>query len=121
MPLAKKMMGGGLSSGGAKAINGDIATALTAAGTTQATAKAINSGVAVFGTVAASSGAILPACEISDDVWVYNGGANALTLYPDSGANINEQAANAGIQLATATGIKLKRITSTKWIGILSA
>lgn len=121
MPLAKKMMGGGLSAGEAKAINGDIATGLTATGTTQATALALNAGINLFGTVGAGAGGILPAVEICDDMEIYNGGANALTLYPDVGAKINEQATNAGIQLATATAIRVRRVTSTKWIGFLSA
>jgi len=121
MPLAKKIMGGGLSAGNAKAINGDVASGLTATGTNQATALAINAGVVVFGTVAGSTGAILPSGEISDDVWLYNGGANALTIYPDSGSKINEQATNGGVSLATATSMLLKKVTTTKWIGILSA
>lgn len=121
MALARQMMGGGLSSGQARAINGSVATALTAAGTTQGTALAINAGTAVFGTVAASSGAILPSCEISDEVFVYNGGANALTVYPDSGAQINQVAANGGVSVGTSTAILFKRITSTRWIAVLSA
>lgn len=121
MALAKNMMGGGLSSGQAKAINGSIASALTAAGTTQGTAYAINAGCAVFSTVAASSGAILPSCEISDEVYVYNGGANALTVYPDSGSSINQLSANSGFSLATNTAVFLKRITTTRWIAIMSA
>lgn len=121
MALAKNMMGGGLSAGQAKAINGSIASALTAAGTTQGTAYAINAGTAVFSTVAASSGAILPSCEISDEVYVYNGGANNLTVYPDSGSQINGVSANGGVTCPTNTAMFFKRITSTRWIAMLSA
>lgn len=121
MALAKKMMQGGVSAGAAKAINGDIASALTATGTTQGTALALNAALNVMGTVSSGTGVILPACELSDDLMVYNGGANALLIYPDSGAKINGQSTNAAISLATATAIKLKRVSATQWVGILSA
>ena len=121
MALAKKMMGGGISAGQAKAINGDTASALTAAGTTQGTGYAINAGCVVFSTVAASSGATLPACEIADEVYVYNGGANGLTVYPDLGAQINGVAVNGGVTCPTATAMLFKRITTTRWIAMMSA
>lgn len=119
--LAKKMMGGGTSYGQAKAFNGDVATGLTATGTTQGTGLALNAAVNVFGTVAASTGAVLASCEISDQQYVYNGGANTLTVYPDSGSTINQLSANTGVSLATNTAILFKRITSTRWIAMLSA
>ena len=121
MPLAKQMMGGGVSAGMAKAINGSVATGLTAAGTTQATGLAINAGFALLATVAANSGATLPSCEVGDTVEVYNAGANAATLYPDVGSNINSLSVNTGISLATNTAIKFRRVTATRWIGYLSA
>lgn len=121
MALAKQMMGGGLSAGMARAINGSVATGLTAAGTTQSDALALNAGFNLLETVAASSGAVLPSCEVGDSVEVYNAGANTATLYPDSGSNINSLSANSGISLATSTAIKFRRVTSTRWIGYLSA
>lgn len=119
--LASKIMGGGISFGAAKAINGDVATGLTGAGTNQATGLALKAAVNVFGTVAASTGAVLASCEISDQQYVYNGGANALTVYPDSGSSINQLSANAGVSLAPNTAILFKRITTTRWIALMSA
>lgn len=121
MALAKQMMGGGISAGTAKAINGTVATSLTAAGTTQGTALVLNAAFNLLATVAASSGAILPSCEISDSVEIYNAGANTATIYPDSGSNINSLSANTGISLPVNTAIKFRRVTSTRWIGYLSA
>lgn len=121
MPLAKQMMGGGLSAGTAKAINGSVAPALTATGTNQATALELNAAFNLLTTVAASTGVKLPSCEVGDTVEVYNAGANTLTIYPDSSSNINSLSANTGISLATATAIKFRRVTSTRWIGYLSA
>lgn len=122
MPLARKMMGGGVSAGMAKALNGDFNTSVSAAGTTQGTATELKSSVNSVTTVAASSGVILSACDIGDDQWVYNGqSVNALTVYPDYGASINQLSANIGIQLAPYTGALFKRVTSTAWLAILSA
>jgi hypothetical protein len=70
-------------------------TALTATGSTQATALSLISNFSIFGTVAASTGALLAAREGI----VVNGGANALTLYPPVGGNINGGATNAGVSV----------------------
>ena len=119
--LAKQIMGGGISFGAAKAINGSVATGLTATGTTQGTGLALNAAVNVFSTVAASTGAVLCSCEVSDQQMVYNGGASTLTIYPDSGSTINQLSANSGVSLAANTAMLCKRITSTRWIAMLSA
>ena len=119
--LAKQIMGGGISFGAAKAINGSVATGISAAGTTQGTATSLNAAINVIGTAAASTGVILPSCEIADEVWVYNGGANTLTVYPDSSSQINAVSVNSGVSLGTNTAMMFKRITSTRWIAVLSA
>ncbi len=122
MALAKEMMGGGFSALAARAINGQINATVSAAGTTQATGTALNAGHNIVTTVAASSGVRLPACEIGDEVFVYNGQVtNALTVYPDTGATINQLAANIGMLLSPYTGVMFKRATSTVWTAFLSA
>ena len=121
--LAKQMMGGGTSFGQAKAMNGSVATGITTAGTTQGTATVLNAAVNVLATVAGgATGAILPSCEVADEVMVFNGdGADTAVIYPDSGSSINNLSANAGVNLAPATAIIFKRVTSTRWIAMLSA
>jgi len=122
MALAKQMMGGGISAGMAKAMNGTVATALSGAGTTQATGTAINAAFNVFTTVAASSGATLPSCEIGDSVLVFNNtGTNALTVYPDTSSTINQLSANTGVLLAPYNGAIFYRVSATGWFAILSA
>lgn len=121
MATARDIMKGGLSAGTSKAINGQILPALTGAGTTQATATAASASINVFTTVASGTGGILPACEIGDAVEVCNLGANALTVYPDVGARINALTTNTGVSLATNTSLWLRRFTSTRWMGYLSA
>lgn len=121
MALANKVMGGGFSAGQAKALCGGVAGSVSAAGTTQGTATALTASVNYITTAAASSGVILPNCEIGDSVKVYNGGANTLTIYPPTSGKINSASTNAGISLATNTMIELTKLTATQWGGILSA
>lgn len=121
MPLARRMMGGGISAGMAKAINGDFNTAVSAAGTTQATATELKSSTNSVTTVAASSGVILSACDIGDDQTVYNATTTALNVYPDTGSTINQLSANTQIVLAPYTGAFFKRVTTTAWLAFLSA
>jgi hypothetical protein len=121
MALAKNMMGGGLPGGTADAINGSVATGLTATGTTQGTALALGADINFLGTVASSTGAILYAGQSGDSQIVYNGGANALTVYPPSGAKINNASTNAGVSLATNTFCQYHCVSSTQWIANLSA
>lgn len=122
MAMAKEMMGGGCSPGMARAINGGVNAAVAAAGSTQGTATAINAGHNVVTTVAASSGVILPACETGDEIFLWNGtSTNALTVYPDTGATINQLPANIGVLLSPYTGAIFKRASSTAWWSNLSA
>ena len=122
MALAKNIMRGGWSAGNAKAVNGAIATGLTAAGTTLGTALALSADTNVIGTCASGAGVSLPACEIGDSVEVYNGGANACTVYPDTASvQINGLVAGNGFLLATNTMCYARRVSATRWIVNLSA
>lgn len=122
MALALNIMRGGYSAGSAKAINGSVATGLTAAGTTLATALDLTADTNVIGTCASGAGVSLPSCEIGDSVEVYNGGANSCTVYPDvSGTQINSLTAGSGFLLATNTMCYARKVTSSRWIVNLSA
>lgn len=122
MALAKDIMGGGTSAGQAKAINGNVKTSISAAGTTLGTATQLNQTVAVLGTVAAGAGVKLFNGEISDDCVVYNGGANAVVIYPHSSSGIiNQLSAGTGVTLAQYGTMWFKRVTTTRWIAMLSA
>ena len=98
----------------------DVATGLTATGTNQATAYAMTAADNEFTTVSAGTGAILYAGTPGDEQWVYNAGANQLTVYPDSGSKINSLPTNGGVQIPTNTACTFKRMTSTRIVGILS-
>ena len=121
MALANRMMGGGISAGMAMAINGDVSSAISAAGTTQGTATALTAGINVVTTAAASSGVILSDSEIGDEYEILNLGANAVTVYPPSGGRVNAIATNGGFTLATNTAVKVRKFTATRWAAFLSA
>ena len=122
MALARNIMKGGWSAGNARAVNGSIATGLTAAGTTISDALDLNADTNVIGTAASGSGVQLPACESGDSVEIYNGGANACTVYPDGATSqINGLSAGSGFLLATNTSCYCRKITATRWIAFLSA
>lgn len=93
----------GISAVAADAIQGTVANNLTATGSTQATALALPADINRVTTVAASTGVIIPPANSGDGGTVYNGGANALLLYPPVGGTINGLSANAGYSIATAT------------------
>ena len=119
---AAQVMGGGFSAGQVVALNGtQSATTLAAAGTTQGTATSITAASNYVGTVAASSGVILPTSQPGDEFLIYNGGANALTVYPHSGGKVNGLSTNSGFTLATSTAVRCYAHTTTQWIAMLSA
>ena len=118
--LAYKLFGSGLNTLSVAAMT-DVATGLTATGTNQATAYEVTTAKAAFSTVSASTGAVLDNQAVGgDEQMIYNGGANALTVYPPSGAKINGLATNAGMLLATNTACEFFCLSSTQWTGILS-
>lgn len=85
--------------------NDTSAVAVTAAGSTLATATLLNAKFNNVSTVAASTGVALPAGAAPGDVvFVANGGANALSVYPATAAGtINGGSAGAAVSLATTT------------------
>lgn len=94
------------------------ATALTAAGTVITDALDLTSVFNHLTTVAASTGVQLWDAPIGAQITVINGGANALLVYPHSGAGtINGGVAGASVSVATATYNIFVRVSSTNWIG----
>lgn len=122
MALAFDIMKGGFSSGAAKAINGQVQSAVSAAGTSISDATDLTASINVVTTAAASSGVQLPRCEIGDGIEILNLGANAVMVYPDHTANqINNLTAGVGFPLGTNTSVWLRKFTSSRWMAYLSA
>lgn len=121
MARAFQVMGAGFSPGQAVALGGTINNAVSAAGTTQGTATTLTSAINNVTTVAANAGVILPQGQPGDRFFVFNGGANALTIYPPTSAKINGLATNGGVAIGLNTGIELVQISTTLFFANLSA
>ena len=119
--LGYKLFASGLNGLSVSAIVQDVGTAISAAGTTQGTATALTNTLNWLGTVAAGAGVVLYAGSAGDCQIVYNGGTNAVNVYPPSGANINQLAANIPHVLATHTACEYWFLSSTQIVGVLSA
>lgn len=90
------------------------AAAVSAAGTTQGTATAITATINVVTTVAANSGVILPS-GATQPIRILNRGANALKVYPQTGAQIEAAGANAAVTVAVGAGVTFLPVSSTQW------
>jgi len=122
MPLAKNVMRGGVSAGAAQAINGNSSVVnYSTAGTTQGTATAIVADTNIVTTSTADQGVILYAGMPGDSQLVFNNTNANIKVYPPSGAKVNQLSANAAFTLAPQTGVICKCISSTQWLGFLSA
>ncbi len=95
---------------------------ITAAGTTQATATLLINGLNGIRTAVAGSGVILTPNNLTSDCQVvFNGGANAVNVYPPVGSQINSLSANTPMVLAPNTACEFMWLTNTQIIGLLSA
>lgn len=104
MALQQRLVVAGISATQAAATQGTVAMGLTSTGTSsQATALPVPADLCFFSTVALNSGAILPAANPGDSGTLFNGGANALLLYPPVGGKINSLGTNAAYSVAAAT------------------
>lgn len=119
--LGYKLFGSGLSDLAVSAICNDVGTSISAAGSTQSGATALVNTVNGISTVAAGAGVILYAGSAGDWQVVYNGGANAVKVYPPSGARINAMVTNTAHVLATQTVCQYWFMSSTQVVGVLSA
>ena len=119
--LGYKLFASGLNSTQVAAILLDVGTSISAAGTTQATATALTNTLNGVTTAAAGSGVVLYGGSAGDSQTVYNGGANAVNVYPPSGAKINGLATNSPHLLATNTACEFWFLSATPVIGVLSA
>ena len=126
MALVYEMMGGGLSSGQARAINGGQNLTVSAAGSSLSDATALTAGHNVVTTITAGQGVKCPNSEIGDEIYIYNATSGTsgvvLTVYPPtSSGTINQLAAGTGMLLAPSTAVWLKKASATAWTGNLSA
>lgn len=89
-------------------------TSITASGSSQSDAAALTSQVNVVTTVAAGSGVILQT-SVKSPVRVLNRGANALLVYPNSGAQIEGAGTNAAVTVAIGGSADFLMASATQW------
>lgn len=122
MPLTSDLMGLGLPAPLA-ALDGFTVPAVAAGATTaQATATLLTGGINQITTTAGQTAVRLPAdAPLATPIIVYNASSTAALVFPPTGGNINEAAANASFSVAQAKTTTFYRLTSTKWVAVLSA
>lgn len=120
--LGHKVFGAGVHGLAVQAICQDAATSISAAGTNQATATELTSAVNEITSVASGAGVVLSSqATAGDEQTAFNAGANPLRIYPPSGQQINSLTANLHITLPVNTGVLFKKVSSSRWFGVLSA
>lgn len=120
--LAVDITRGGTSAGSAQAINGRVASAVTAAGSAITDATDLAATVNVVTTVSSGQGVQLPSMMIGDQVEVYNGTTTSLKVYPDlTSVGINQVTAGASISLGQYQGAMFRKVSATQIWAILSA
>lgn len=119
--LAKDISRGGVSAGTSQAINGAIATGLTAAGTSISDALDLTATVNLISTCASGAGVQLPSMLNGDECEVYNGGANQCLVYPDqTTVAINQLSVGTAMVLPQYTTCKYRKCSSTQIIALMS-
>ena len=98
-----------------------VGAALTAAGSAQGDALQLTAAINQVTTAAAGTGVKLYASPAAGS-WqlVYNGGANQITVYPQTSGTINGLSANTGMVLSTKTSCMFFAASTTAWVGVLS-
>lgn len=120
MSTARELMASGLAAAVARQLGQTRETGISAAGSTQGTATQLKAGANYISTAAASSGVILPAASDAPISAVYNGGANAVTVYPATGETINGLSANSGFSVTNGKSATFIPSVNS-WIATLSA
>ena len=93
-----------------------VTTAITAAGSTQGTATALTRPINVISTVASgANGIILPTVPAGARIVIVNTSANALNVYPPSGAVVNSAATNAAYSQPAGARLEYISTSTTQW------
>jgi hypothetical protein len=89
-------------------------TGIAANGTNQSTATLITSAIGVIGTANAGQGIILPAVS-GATITLVNSTANAVLVYPNSGAAINSNYSNIPLTLSPSVILQFISSSATQW------
>ena len=120
MATRTELMHASMPWGAATQIGQEPSTGLVAAGTTKATALVLVGSLCVFTTVSSTKGALLPPASGSPMVVIYNGGANALSVYANGTDVINSNSAGAAFSVTNGKSAMFTP-AGVNWIANLSA
>jgi len=98
-----------------KTIQFPTSASVSAAGTTQGTGTALTLDHNVISTAASGTGVVLPTATAGRRIVVENKGANAVKIYPASGATVDALAANASITLPVDGVMFFNASSTTQW------
>lgn len=111
------LLGTGHPAAQANALCGAGSTGLTATGTSNADALVVSSHLNAFSTVASSTGAILSTVFTpGDEIYIYNGGANTLTIYPPVTSPLSTIDNGSSATIVTLKGIRLVLGATGAWL-----
>lgn len=121
LALTSDLMGLGMAPALAQ-LAGDSVAAVTAVGTAQAGAAALTGTINNVTTSAGQTAVVLPSnWPLASSILVYTNSATTALVFPPSGGNINEGAANASVNVAQGKATCFVRISATKWIALAGA
>jgi hypothetical protein len=92
-----------------------VNTGISAAGSTQGTATALTKEINVVSTVASGAGVVFPTAVAGMVISITNTSANALLVYPATGAAINSAAVNAAYSQPAGSTLQFIAPTTTQW------
>lgn len=124
MPIKKHALAFGTPAKQAEALIGGCASNIAALGTTQGTAYQIANYANEFTTATSGSaaGAILPACDPGDSIFVYNSNTGAgVQIYGQTGEALNQIAANSPFTVANNKSALFVKVDNTQWAVNLTA
>ena len=115
MPIKQHAIGVGTPVAAAGALIGGCTSGATATGSGQSDAYKISTSCTEFTTVGANTGAQLPPADPGDWVVIMADGSNDLTVYGQTGEQINAVAANSGYTHTSKYCVFYVKMSSTKW------
>ena len=122
MSILSNLTGSGIAPTAASNIAGPVNTATSGAGTASTDAALLPlQATHYIATAANNSGVILPpgngsgaSMVVGDSMWIYNGDANTLLLYPPPLGQLNGGTATTGtVSIPTKTSVQVKMLSAT--------
>lgn len=122
MPFPSRIMAAGVSAAAANQICGGVVTGISAAGSTYSDATALSASVNIVSTTGSGAGVKLPPVERSAVIEVFNQGANALLVYPPSGAKIDAlTTTSGGFSVGAGKAARFRAVSGTQIYSLLGA